>query len=167
MKTVTYKVYNFNELSYKAKQNAIDKWYEKEDYPMLAEELTESCKALLEDKKITHDDLKLYYSLACCQGDGLCFIGKFQWKKYRISITHNYRYYFAKSTAITLEDEEGNEVYDKDVIEQFTNIYLDICGKLEKEGYSTLEYRMDFEEMQENCEANEYTFTDDGVMDNQ
>ena len=88
MKTVTYKVYNFDELKAEAKQNAIDKWYEREDYPMLDDDLTESCKALLEEKKITHDGLKLYYSLSCSQGDGLCFIGNFKWKKYRVSIKH-------------------------------------------------------------------------------
>ena len=167
MKTVTYKVYDFNELSDKAKETAIEKWYENEDYPMLTEDLTESCKALLDEKKIKHDELKLYYSLSSSQGDGLCFTGKFQWKKYRVSITHNYRYYFAKSTEIMLMNEEGDEVYDKKVIERFTAIYLDICGKLEKEGYGELEYRMDFDEMRDHCEANEYTFTDSGVMDNQ
>ena len=167
MKTVTYKVYNFNELSDKAKQNAIDKWYESEDFPMLSEDLTESCGALLKDKKITYADLKLYFSLSSCQGDGLCFVGEFQWNKYYIKITHNYRYYFAKSTEIMLMDEEGEECCDKKAIDRFTKIYLDICGKLKKEGYGVLDYRMDFDEFQELCESNEYTFTDDGVMDNQ
>jgi len=167
MKIVTYKVYDFNELSGEARQAAIEKWYKNEEYPFLAEDLTDLCGTLLSEKKITHDELKLYYNLSNCQGDGLCFIGKFQWKKYYISITHNYRYYYAESTEIMLMNEKGNEVYNEKAIKQFTDIYLNICGKLEKEGYGILEYRMNFDEMRDFCETNNYTFTANGIMDNQ
>lgn len=169
MKIVTkkYKVYEFKELSKEAKDKVIEKYYEMEDYPFLAENLTESCKTLLEENKIKYnEDLRLGYSLTYSQGDGLNFVGSFEWKKYHIIITHSYDYEFASASEITIMNEESEEIDNEKIKEQFKTIYLDICEKLEKEGYSELEYRMNYKEMQEHCEVNDYNFLEDGTMVN-
>ncbi len=58
----------------------------------------------------------------------------------------------------------------KDVIHNVGRVKLDRYtnddGVVEKSGYSILEYRMDDKEMQELCEANGYTFKENGIMDN-
>jgi hypothetical protein len=167
METRSYKVYRFSELSKESKQKAIDKWYEHEDYPFLEENLTKSCAELLKSKKvkIIDNNLELGYSLSYSQGDGLHFKGNFEWKKYIVKITHSWRYEFAESANITLyKNDEEIEEDNKDYI-LFKVIYLDICSKLEKEGYAELEYRMDFDEFDEHCEANGYMFTIDGKLD--
>lgn len=71
MKIKQYIGYEFKELSEEAKQRAIDKWYEKEDYSFLKSDLEESCLSLLEQFNIkVVDTFKIYYSLCYCQGDG-------------------------------------------------------------------------------------------------
>ena len=37
------------------------------------------------------------------------------------------------------------------ILEDIENYYVDLCSKLEKYGYSILEYRMTFDEMEEHC----------------
>ena len=176
---VVYEVYRFKELSQEAKDEAIANWYEHEDYPWLADDLTESCNALLEEEHIKGNP-KLEYSLSYCQGDGLNFTGEFFWRGYRVVITHSWRYPFASASEITLFDKEGEELVsrsaridselDKDKhgkrLNQFITIYLDICKRLEKEGYGILGCRMDDKEFSEHCEANEYNFFKDGKMAN-
>jgi hypothetical protein len=164
---VEYEVYDFKELSREAKDKAIEIWYEAENYPFLEEELTESCKALLKENKIKYfDDLKLGYSLSYSQGDGLHFVGNFEWKQYNIRIIHNYRYAFSSSAEISLINTEGEEITEGKDYEEFNSIYLNICKKLEKEGYATLEYRMNDKEFQEHCKVNKYNFFKDGRMAN-
>lgn len=175
MQTRTYKVYRFKELTEEAKEKAITKWYEIEDYPFLQDDLTESCKALLEENKISYnDDLKLYYSLGYSQGDGICFIGNFEYKNRQFKVTHESRYYHKYSTDIEIYNKKTDDwewLNDKmnkkytGIKGGFINKYLDICRKLEKEGYGILEYRMDNEEFEELCESNDYFFTADGNID--
>ncbi|MFA5240427.1 MAG: hypothetical protein WC476_12075 [Phycisphaerae bacterium] len=176
---VVYEVYRFKELNREAKDKAIANWYEKEDYPFLEEQLTESCKALLEAAKIKGDPA-LGYSLSYSQGDGLNFTGEFEWRKYRITVTHSWRYPFASASEITLSNEEGGEIISESakilpkfnaskeskLFNRFAKIYLGICFKLEREGYATLEYRMNDKEFAEHCQANNYNFFKDGRMIN-
>lgn len=167
MKRKYYNVYRFKELSKEAKEKAIEKWYEHEDYHFLAEDLKESCKALLEQYKVKYEALELLYSLSYCQGDGLCFTGNFEYKKRHYKIEHHYRYYFARSVEITEIKDEEEEYFnfqdDKD--NPFIKLYLKIAKELEKEGYGILEYRMDEKEFNEHCERNDYWFTEAGEID--
>jgi hypothetical protein len=163
MKTVTYKVYEFSELSDEAKKAAISQWYENEDYPMLEDNLTELVSELLHEKGISFQNLSVLYSLSCCQGDGLCFTGTFEKDENTMKITHSARYYYAKSVDMDFFDESGENI---DEVEELKNIYFEICKKAEKAGYDELEYRMTFDEFQDHCKANNYTFTQSGKMDN-
>ncbi len=167
MKTIQINLYKFSELSEEGKKKAIEEWYKNEDYPLLEDDLTESCFCLLQEKDVKYENIKLLYSLSNCQGDGLCFTGKIQKNNVILELTHNYRYYFAKSVTMEFYDINGEEVGEEtEAAQELKSIYLDICGKLEKEGYSNLEYRMNNEEMEDLCEANDYYFLESGIMRN-
>jgi len=171
MKTITkqYKVYKFEELNQEAKDRAIKDFYDIEDYSFLSDDLTESLKALLEQKKVKYENIRLLYSLSYCQGDGLCFTGDFNYKGKQYKITHNYRYYFATSVEINEINKEGEEIYllfqdNKD--NSFIKIYRSICKELEEEGYGILEYRMTDADFAELCDSNEYKFLENGELFN-
>ena len=163
MKTKTINLYNFNELSDKAKEKAIKDWYETEDYPMLDEDLTEFVKDLLSAAKVEFSDINVLYSLSCCQGDGLCFTGTIKNNGITAKLSHSARYYYANSVDIDYFDAEGESV-DEDT--DLKKIYLNICSKAEKQGYEILEYRMNNEEFAELCDSNDYTFLESGKMEN-
>lgn len=158
------KVYRFEELSEKAKQKVIDNWYEHEDYPFLSENLTEFVKEQLKDNKIEiNKDFKVYCSLSYSQGDGLCFVGYFNWKGYYISIKQHGHYYHSNSVTIEMEKDYNSDVPEKD-IKEFEAIYKAICYKAERAGYAEIDYRMNFEEFADLAESNSYEFTEDGKI---
>ena len=66
-----------------------------------------------------HSDINLLYSLSNCQGDGLCFTGNLEKNGIHLSLTHSYRYYFAKSVTMIFTDEEGEEIEDERTEENF------------------------------------------------
>ena len=144
MQTIEIEVFEFSELEESTQQKIMDKYYEDEDYPMLSDGLIESLKKLLKENGIEFDkdDIELQYSLGCCQGDGLCFTGSFNYKGNRFIITHKGNYYHSNSTWIEIENDEEKEIKnEKELLESFKEIYQNICHRLEKEGYSILEYR--------------------------
>lgn len=161
MRTITLKAYQFDELSDEAKEKAINDWYECEDYQFLSEDLTESCKSLLEQNGCTFQNIKLLYSLSYSQGDGLCFTGWISKNNVSLELTHNWRYYYANSVTMSFIDNDGEETEEN---EELKSIYFNVCEELEKEGYSILEYRMNNEEFSEHCEANGYEFDEDGNL---
>ncbi|MHB8362437.1 MAG: hypothetical protein ACYDBX_02355 [Patescibacteria group bacterium] len=158
MRTISVNIYKFNELSDEVKQKVIDKWYENEDYPHISSDLTESIKAQLEHHNINYQNLEVLYSLSYSQGDGLCFVGNFTYKDIDYTIIPNNRYFYAKSVHIV------NESDYTDFDTEFGQLYLQICKETEKEGYGILDYRMNFDEFNELCEANNYEFYEDGKM---
>lgn len=162
MKTIETIVYEFNELSKEAKQKAIDNWYEHEDYPFLEDEIYCEFEELAKKHGIEYSDIKLYYSLGCCQGDGLCFVGTIRKDGIDMYIKHTGRYYNERSTERTCCNEDGDYCDS----EQLEKIYFDICQKLEKYGYSIIDYRMDEDEFNDLCVSNEYTFLPNGTMKN-
>lgn len=148
MKTITkvYEVYNYEELTDEAKEKALAKWVEGNDYYFLSDYLNERLHELLEENKIadTNDTSKagtkptqVQYSLSCCQGDGAMFEGVFMWKGYTVKVKHSGHYTHYNSKTI--------------------DIYK----------YDFIEYEDSMEAFEQACEANEYTFTIDGVIDNQ
>lgn len=188
--TKHYQVFKFNELSKKAKEFAIEKWYENEDYPFLTEDIKEE----LDYKDSYFSDIKLQYSLSCCQGDGLSFSGEFdlkkwlndkhkisEWKKniicdYYDNITssgNNGHYCYASKNDIdyrgypNLKNEcKRIEKLISEILNKVEDYYINLCKELEKYGYSVIEYRMDFDEFDDHCESNEYNFFEGGRMAN-
>lgn len=187
MELRTYKVFKFEELDEATKQKAIDKWYEAEDYPFLEEDIQAELEHL--DTLKLFSDIKLQYSLSWRQGDGLSFSAQIDFTAFlktknidldRIDFLSNavYKfkskgntglYSFASKSDIEYEENERHE--DDIWIEidgyktEIADYYLDICKKLEKYGYSVLEYRMNFKEFAEHCEANGYMFKKNGQID--
>lgn len=78
MRTIRTKIYKFEELSEDAQQTAIDKF--RNNLEIYLDFFNEDAKEQIE-KAGFYDDIKLQYSLSCCQGDGLSFSCKrIEWK---------------------------------------------------------------------------------------
>lgn len=170
MKTKKINVYDYEELSETAKQKVLNSFRETNQYDFLDENLNEYLQELLKENKIKFAcDLKLYYSLSYCQGDGVCFTGFFNWGKYNIKIIHNFNYCHKKSTNIYInyyDKKENEQEATEKVYNNFKNIYYSICDKLEKAGYEYIESEDSEENIKENIVANGYTFRINGEMEN-
>lgn len=169
MKKITkeYNLYTINELSKEAQEKALNKHIKGNDYPFLYEDMKYYLETLLEQKKIKETgETKVYYSLSYSQGEGAMFTGSFEWNGYNVVIKHSGYYYHYNSKDIIITDEEGNYVDTDEPKEAFNDIYVSICKDLETHGYGIIEYQDSMECFKESCEANEYTFLEDGTMMN-
>ena len=77
MKTIQINLYKFSELSEEGKKKAIEEWYKNEDYPLLEDDLTESCFCLLQEKDVKYENIKLLYRYQIAEGR-LMFYRKIQ-----------------------------------------------------------------------------------------
>lgn len=164
MRNAQIQVYKYNELNEKAKDKVLNSFREN-DYPFLEEGLKEELIRLLDDNNVYgQKDLKLYYQLDYSQGGGLCFIGDFEWKTYKVYIKHtDNHYYHSNSVSIDLIDEQGDYVdIENQDFQCFKTIYKDICKILERQGYKEIEYENSEECIKEIIELNEYEFNEDG-----
>lgn len=175
MKTKTIELYEYSELSPEAQKKALSQWREGNDYFFLEYELQEKLHELLGEHGIkdTNDTSKpgtkptpVYYSLSYCQGDGAMFEGVFEWNGYTVTVKHSGQYYHYNSKDIDMVDEEGNEPETNEPLKSFNELYVSICKELEHQGYAFMEYEDSEEMFVEACEANEYTFTIDGKIEN-
>ena len=164
MKTITTNVYEFDELSDKAKEKARDWYKEGDDFDSLSDDMTEALSTLLKKNKIKCDKPDIQYSLGYCQGDGAMFAGVCEWKKYTIKVTQSghYYHYNSKQFAITLTKTGEEPVNYAEVEEKFNTVYVKMCRELESVGYKYIEYQRSNESVDENIRANEYTFTESG-----
>lgn len=187
MKTITYNVYSFDELSKEAQEKAREKWAQNNDYYFLSDYLNEKLHELLIENNIKDlnntskagtKTTQVFYSLSYSQGDGCMFEGDFVFtykgSKYIVNVKHSGHYYHYNSKNFTIYDEEGEELDSmeeckeiSEVEEAFNIVYKKICKDLEQIGYNFIEYEDSMEAFQQSCEANDYTFTKDGIMDNQ
>ena len=178
MKTITktYKVYTFAELSPESKNKAFKADINNNDYTFLSDYLNERLHELLIENNITDTNdtskagtkpTQVYYSLSCSQGDGCIFEGKFIWNHYNINIKQSGMYYHFNNKTSTITDEEGNEITDEEPNEVFNTLYVKICKELERNGYDFIEYEDSEEAFLQTCEANDYTFLEDGTMVNE
>lgn len=188
METRSYNVYKFSELSKEAKEYAIAKYYENEEYPFLEEDILSELSQL--DTLKIFSDIKLRYSLNYCQGDGLSFSANIDVDEYlknkdlsqdnkqlismevykMYSTGNKGRYSYAHRDQIEWEANgsdvrETTEKLIETIKKEIAEYYMEICKKLEKYGYSVLEYRMDDEEFEEHCKSNGYMFLENGKID--
>lgn len=170
--TKKYKVYTFDELSQEAKDKAREDFNNDIDFPFLEDNLREYIHEELEEAGIkvlgiaTSDNpsIRPYYSLSYSQGDGLMFEAQLEDKDGNLyTIKHSGHYYHERSTEIVGLDQEGNEI---DVSEFEEKIYIPICERIAKRGYDEIEYRQSEEVFAEDCNANDWTFLEDGTMFN-
>ncbi len=174
MKEKTINVYTFDELGEEAKEKVLTVMREENDHHFLEDSLKEYLNEKLKENNIINcgEEVKLYYSLSCCQGDGASFCGLFKWNNYFIdiqqgSLSNHYSHSNTTDITITEETEEGEEPEaDEKVHNQFKELYDSICKDVEKYGYSYIESEDSEESIKENIETNGYTFREDGVMEN-
>ena len=159
MRKTTIKVYKYSELSEKAKAKVLSHFRENNTNDFLSDDLTEFIREELKKKRIFNENLKVYYSLSNCQGDGLCFIGTFGYKKNKIYIKHSGMYYHSNSVTFETENKNG-ELIETD--KSFIELYKNICKKAEKIGYETMDYEDSETAIKENIDANDYEFYDNG-----
>lgn len=186
MKTKTIKLYSLDELSKEAQEKAHSDWSNGNDYMFLEDHMAEWLHELLEENGIkdTNDTSKpgtkptpVLYSLSNSQGDGVMFCGTFQWKKYQVHIMRVGKYYHSNSKTIEIQalnnlgfdivddgaisDEESEKIY-----QEFDSVYQTICKELERKGYEAIEYENSMELFREVSHFNDWTFREDGVMEN-
>lgn len=168
MRTIikTHNVYTIDELSDEAKEKALNDFNEHNYIYDLEEQLTEYINGELEQSgyKVLKS-IKVYYSLSYSQGDGVMFEGTIEDKDGNVyTIKHNGHYYHEHSKTINAMDKEENDI---DTEEFDNNFYIPLCRKVEKVGYSEIEYQQSMEHFIELCDLNEYTFLENGTMFNE
>jgi len=182
MEEKTIKVYDFEELQEDIQEKVLNSFRENNDFYFLEEDLTEHLEEELQKHKIKAvDKPKLRYSLSYCQGDGLSFVGDFEFKGIRFYLREgNLSNYYCHSNTININMEyEYNQDYDEDfteelqelkekenekIEEEFTEIFHNICKTLEKVGYEHIEYENSEENIKDYIEANEYKFLENGAI---
>lgn len=186
METKQINIYDFDELSEGVKEKVLNQFRENiSDCPYLEDNITERLHETLNEKGIkVLRDCSLRYSLGYCQGDGLSFIGDFEFKGIDFNIGLNSwgnHYQHSRTTEINrineiceIYEDDGDITEELKIIEEqkaeeikqeFKDIYLKICDKLEKEGYSMIEYENSDEAISDNIKANEYKFRENGDIE--
>ena len=189
MRTQKIKLYNINELSKEVKETVIEKFRNREG--MI--ELEPFSESVIEELKTRGwGDVKIQYSLGCCQGDGLSFIGKLDlhWflsniysKKlpkdkiwaiceyiYQVKALGNTGHYnYAHKDQIKFElnyqDNWERPNLDKlweDVLNEIKSFYMDLCAKYETEGYDEIDHQLSDEYITDFLLSNDYEFLEDG-----
>lgn len=168
MRTITTKVYKFNELSDEAKEQATEAWRDGMDYPYLEEAMQDQLEYLLEKYKVTPIDVQVRYSLGYSQGDGASFTGEVEFGAYRATISTNYYgnwYSHSKSVSVS---EMTSKKTDKEAPDatyaKLEKIVETIGDELEKFGYEEIEYEQSDDVIAELLLANDYEFNEDGEM---
>jgi hypothetical protein len=132
------------ELDYKYAENCY--------YDQLSDDLIEQLRQELEAKKFKYEDLKVFYSLSHCQGDGAMFEGLIDIGEavFRVKQSGRYYHYNSKNIELVFLRINDEEVYSQDFTEEqdkeadrltewFNDEYVTICGHLEKIGYEIIE----------------------------
>ena len=164
MKTKTITLYEYSELGPEAQEKARAKWNETNDDPLMQSHMINLLKEKLEERGIKYDtdSMDVRYSLSSCQGDGFMFIGKVEWRGQTITITHKDAHYYHMHTAQFDYDGLTEAEFG-----QFEAVYQAVCKEMERIGYDEIEYAQSAEAFEQACDANEYTFREDGTMENE
>ena len=157
---MTKKIVFFNALSDEAKEKARGWYREMNELPWLEEMLKEFVNDKLKEYGYKVESLEIFYSLSYCQGDGLSFSCTLEkcGVTYVVSQCSN-NYYHANTMDAYRLDEDGNEEEEKGLLEEMRSI----AKEAEKAGYDEIKYQNSNEAIDEAMEANEYTFTLEGV----
>lgn len=176
MKTKTINLFSFDELAPEAQKKAHADYRTENTYFFLSHELNERLHELLEENGIKDNNntsrpgtepTPVLYSLSSSQGDGVMFAGDFEFQGHALTVKHEGHYYHSMSKQITWHDFEGEdkESQEEKIASDFEEIYQKICKQLESYGYEFIEHEDSLEAFQEACEGNDYTFREDGTME--
>ena len=181
--------YRYDELERCAQEKAKTKYLAEERLPQFfSENLVEMLSG-----KFGLKNLKTYYSLGYCQGDGLCLYGKIEWTElfdndkfkkiafkgihYKqiqsienelqgIDFDYQSRYYCANSVDIQSREYDPTDKQMEvidKIVENVKSWHFSFCKEWEKIGYDYF-YEISDSDMQEICDANDYLFTKDGQL---
>lgn len=162
-KTIT--LYNFDELSKEVQAKVLQNFRDDDECEYLPDDMQYYFEELARENNINVINSKIYYSLSYCQGDGAMFEGYFQWRGYNVNIKHAGRYYHYNSKDITITDDEGNDIDDGQIYEEFNTLYVSICKELARYGYDCIDSHNSDENLIDMIQANNYLFTNKGVID--
>lgn len=161
------KIYFFGDLSENAKEKARGWWRDNDDMPFLGSHLTNIIKEKLEEKgfkvlgNTAEDDLKIFFSLSYCQGDGVSFEVTLSRNGITYEVNQSGRY--VHELALDVIAERTSDGHELEVSEETMQELRDACKETERVGYDEIEYESSPEYIDEIMEANEYTFTAEGV----
>jgi len=183
--------YQYNELEEYAQVKIKENYLEEEHLP---EFFSDNVRNALKEQYGLYN-LKTYYSLSCCQGDGLCLYGKITYSelfdndKFRkiafngihykqihsikdelqnIDFEHRGRYYYAKTVHIESRDYSPTDKQAAIIEKIISNVklwYFSFCEEWEKLGYEYF-YEISDNEMNEVCNENDHLFTKTGKLIN-
>ena len=192
METITkeYNVFEYQELSENAKEK-VQEMFSLSHWDIETDMLTEDFAYQLEEKYPFFSDVKFQWSLSCCQGDGLSFSGNIDLNKY-LDVYHKNmktsvydalcnkvynlhsngntgRYYYASKSDIDFDynvykDHKRLDAILENIVDDIRALYIDVCKDFEKQGYNAYDYLGTDEYAKDTCEANEYTFLEDGKI---
>lgn len=177
MRKVSLKVLTFNELNEAIQKTIIENFRDINVDTEYNEPLFDKWKETLES--MGFENPKILYSGFGSQGDGACFTceridfekyadGKYKELDLTGKITHQYRYYFASSTNVSLDSGENvssdqHLKIEAEIEAERTRIGNQIYVELE-----TLYYQLISDEaVRETIQANEWEFLPDGKMYNE
>ena len=162
MKEVKVKVYKFDELEDKIKEKVIEKFQNENDFVFLSDFLKDELEILLNEKGIKSDNAVIMnYNLSYSQGSGVAINGCFEYKDFFIKIEA--RDEFKNSMNFNIS-KDYNDVENEKIINKIKNMFYEICDKLMKFGYDTIEYENSEEAIKENIENNEFLFRKNGKI---
>lgn len=163
MKTITIKLYEYEELTPEAKERALKDWNEDNNDPFMQSHMINLLGEELDERGIkTESDPDVRYSLSNSQGDGFMFTGDFSYKGETVHVEHHDPHYYHSRTAEFTYDDSATEFYRN----TFELIYRSICKEMEQKGYEHIEWIQSEEYFIDACESNEYTFEANGAMRN-
>lgn len=160
MTKLTRTLYHYADLTPEAQAKAREWYISTDDLPFLEEDMRNYVTDQIINEGYTlENDLKVFYSLSHCQGDGASF---------SVNLTKDGKWYYVKQSdphyvhentiSVTADDGEGNEIDAEAVEEQMRAIARNVA----KYGYSVIKDAHSDETIAEAMEANEYTFTSTG-----
>lgn len=160
MKKMIKTIVFFDALSDAAKEKAREWWRNGNDFPFLSEAIKEYTQHKLEKAGYDVEDLKVYYSLSYCQGDGVSFTANLTKGIERYEVNQKDSQYVHEMTMeVYHEDGDGNETDEPVVLEEMRGI----ARMVEKMGYSYIDEENEDAIVDENIMCNEYTFTKEGL----
>lgn len=170
MQTITksYDVYTFNELLPDAQKRVIEREREHraDDYPFfLTEDMKYKAEELLKAqgfKNITVENV--YYSLACCQGDGAMVVFRADYKAWDVNVKHdNGHYYHWNSFSIeSITSNKTGKDAPEAVEDEIKEKIIAVNKELERFGYDCIEYNESDESIREYLEDADGQYLEDG-----
>lgn len=180
MRTIQTIVYKFNELSESAQQSAHESWLTS-DIPVDLDFTIDQFTELLET--IGFSNIKIYYSGFWSQGDGASFTGQYTYKKGFLKAVKSewqdtqLHAILDQLQAVQKDDNyslvsdiyhHGYYVHENTMYDNEDSLLIYVWRDLAKWMYRHLEkeyeYLTSFEAFRETAEANEWEFTEEGVM---